>query len=75
MNVGYSSAKPPIKYVGVDPMDQKAVDDTIGPSALAKAPRDLKMPSTVPFWSKFPYLAVRVVMHVTQKAVAVGWKT
>lgn len=53
-------------------MDQKAVDETIGPRALARAPSDLKMPSTVPFWSKFPYLAVRVVMHVTQKAVAVG---
>lgn len=59
----------------MDPIDQNAVDDTIGPRALARAPRERKMPSTVPFWSKLPYLAVSVVMHVTQKAVAVDENT
>lgn len=62
---------PPIRYVGVDPIDQKAVEDTMGPRARARAPRERKIPSTVPFWSKLPYLAVNVVMHVTQKEVAV----
>lgn len=56
----------------MDPISQNAVDDTIGPRALAKAPRDRKIPNTVPFWSKLPYFAVNVVMQVTQNAVAVG---
>jgi hypothetical protein len=41
-----------------------------GPTALANAPSDLKIPKTVPFWSKFPYFDVSVVMHVTTNAVA-----
>lgn len=32
--VGYKSKTPPIRYVVVAPIDQKAVDDIIGPRAL-----------------------------------------
>ena len=65
--VGCTSKSPPIRYVVVEPIDQKAVDEMIGPNALrektlkinlngckssthlARAPRDLKIPKTVPF--------------------------
>lgn len=69
--VGCTSKIPPIRYVVVDPNDQKIVDETIGPSARAKAPRERKIPNTVPFWSKLPYFDVSVVMHVTTNAVAI----
>lgn len=47
--VGYIRAMPPIMYVLVDPIDQNAVDATIGPRARASAPNERKMPNTVPF--------------------------
>lgn len=47
------------------PMDAK-----IGPTALAKAPIDRNIPSTVPFWSCFPYSEMSVVIQVTTNAVA-----
>lgn len=49
--VGWIRRMPPMRYVVVAPIDQKAVDDTIGPKALASAPSERKIPSTVPFWS------------------------
>lgn len=46
------------------------IDAKMGPSALANAPIDRKIPSTMPFWSCFPYSEMSVVMHVTTNAVA-----
>lgn len=57
-------------YVGWEPKLQKHADAMMGPRARARAPSDLKIPSTLPFWSKLPYLEMRVVMQVTTKAVA-----
>lgn len=42
----------------------------IGPMDLAKAPRERKIPRTVPFWSSGPNLEASVVMQETTIAVA-----
>jgi len=42
----------------------------IGPAALAKAPRDLKIPMTLPFWWSPPNFDTIVIMHGTTIAVA-----
>ena len=34
LTVGCNSKSPPIRYVVVEPIDQKAVDEMIGPKAL-----------------------------------------
>ena len=36
-----------------------------GPTVRAKAPRDLKIPITVPFWSSPPWFETMVVRHGT----------
>lgn len=46
------------------------IDTKIGPMALARAPIERNIPSTIPFWSCFPYSEMSVVMHVTTNAVA-----
>jgi len=43
---------------------------TMGPTARAKAPSDLKIPITVPFWSCDPSFETRVIIHGTTIAVA-----
>jgi len=42
----------------------------MGPIARAKAPSDLKIPITVPFWSCDPSFETRVIIHGTTIAVA-----
>ena len=42
----------------------------MGPTARAKAPSDLKIPITVPFWSCDPSFETRVIIHGTTIAVA-----
>ena len=46
------------------------VEANIGPTALASAPRDLKIPITVPFCSTVPYDEIIVVRHGTTVADA-----
>ena len=70
MKAGKSKKNPPIRYVAFEPITQKAVAATIGPKLRARAPRERKMPRTVPFWSLLPYFAVRVDNKDTTKAVA-----
>jgi hypothetical protein len=43
---------------------------TMGPTARASAPSDLKIPITVPFWSCEPSFETRVIIHGTTIAVA-----
>lgn len=47
------------------------IEPAIGPRDLAKAPSDLNIPKTEPFWSSLPYLETKVVKQVTVKAVAI----
>lgn len=47
--VGCTSKSPPMIYVTDEPINQKDADATAGPRALANAPNERKMPSTVPF--------------------------
>lgn len=42
----------------------------MGPAARAKAPSDLKIPMTIPFWWSAPNLDTRVVMQGTTIDVA-----
>lgn len=46
------------------------IEANIGPSALAKAPNERKIPRTIPFWSCLPYSDISVVIQVTTNAVA-----
>ena len=50
------------------------VEDTTGPRALASAPRERKIPRTVPFWSELPYEEMRVVRQGTTVADAMETK-
>lgn len=46
------------------------IEATIGPQALAKAPKERNIPVITPFWFSGPIFVTRVIMHVTTMAVA-----
>ena len=52
----------------LSPFQSSPKEETIGPNALAKAPRDRKVPKIVPFWSGGPLDEARVVKQGTTVA-------
>lgn len=69
-NTGHSKSTAPKRYVIVDPKLQKAMLAKIGPRALANAPKERKMPITIPFCCSVPYCETKVIMQGTTIAVA-----
>lgn len=67
---GHKRNTDPVKYVILDPTLQNAILATMGPTALARAPKDRKIPITVPFCCSVPCCDASVVIEGTTIAVA-----
>lgn len=74
VRAGHSRNTEPVKYVAVEPTLQNAILAKTGPNALANAPKDRKIPMTVPFSWSLPYSEARVIIHETTMAVAINKK-